>query len=663
MHRSGLMIEKSRINLFNQQTKFEDDYLTRTYSKITNRSDLALTELVANAWDSGASKVEITIPELKRFEDIYIKIEDDGSGMTKEEFNARWMTLAYNRLRHQGEYADMPPERAEIRRRAYGRNGVGRHSMLCFSNRYSVETWKNDLASRFELEQSGGQTALRIINEKIFKKVGHGTIISARLDRNYPEINKIKQILSARFMFDPQFQLFINGERIELDQHTGLIIEKDIKVIDGITVKITALSSKSTARKSQQHGVAFWVNKRLVGEPSWNLNKKNLADGRTTIARQFTIIVQTDDMLSDITEDWTSFKNNSRVDAVFNTVEQFTNELFREVNKDKNEDLKKTIVRKYADDFASIDLSFRRKLLELVDQAVDESPELSRNYLDMTIGKLLEINKSSSKKMLLEKIFSLTDQDADKLNRILEDWNVSDIECVLDEIDRRIATVQAIEKFSKIKGIDELHVLHPLVLEAKWIFGAEFDSAFYVSNSWLSTILKKHLKKPEKVENLTNPRKRADIVLFDDGSMIGYATDEYNSAINLVETKKLLIIELKCGDSEIGTKEVQQAEEYVNELYFANAFNSKIQINSFVVGYHVSDRMSQSKVLKDIDDSSFGYIRATTYYQLVSTAEARLLGLKKQLIERYEKIEPNDLLKRALSSDTAQLAIDFAEKI
>jgi DNA mismatch repair enzyme (predicted ATPase) len=657
-----LMQEVGNLILDNENTKFEEDYLTRTYSKITNRPDLALTELVANAWDSGALKVKITITPLRIVEDKFVSIEDDGIGMSEQEFYDRWMTLAYNRLYHQGEYAEIPPDREHIHRHAYGRNGIGRHSMLCFSREYAVETWKDGICNTFELVQSGGKTALKIKAKKSHSKQGHGTIITARIDKNYPDINKIQSILSARFMYDPQFELSINNTTIGLEQFEGIILKEEIQVLDDLKIEITALSSEKTARRSQQHGIAFWINKRLVGDPSWILNKKNLADGRTTIARQYTIIVQTNDMLSDVTDDWTEFKSNDRVYSVYEKVEGFINKLFKEVNKEKNEDLKKDIIRKYAEDLKSMDFSSRREVIELVDQVVDEAPDLSKGYLDLTVSKFVEINKSRNKKILLEKIFSLTDQDAEKLGKILEDWNVSDIEFVLDEIDRRLAAIQAIQKFSSIDGMDELHVLHPLVLESKWLFGAEYDSSFYVSNSWLSSILKKYLKRPEKVMNLNAPQKRPDIIFFDDGSLIGYATEELNPETNLMECKRLLLIELKCGGKEITPLEVSQTEEYMNELFYSNAFNSTIRIDAFTVGDTISNRMGKSKDIKGTNDIIWGHIVAASYSQLVSTAERRLFGLKNQLSERYESMGTNDLLTRALSPENGQIALEYIHK-
>ena len=45
---------------------FEEDYLLRTLGRIAHDPDVALTELVANAWDAGASSVDITVPNEKQ---------------------------------------------------------------------------------------------------------------------------------------------------------------------------------------------------------------------------------------------------------------------------------------------------------------------------------------------------------------------------------------------------------------------------------------------------------------------------------------------------------------------------------------------------------------------------------------------------------------------
>src|SRR5580704_15604979 len=125
---------------------FEQDFLRRTLGAIANSPEVALTELVANAWDAGATRVQIIVPD--DCEEL-LTIEDDGTGMTPVAFRKKWMTLGYDRVTHQGSWAEFPPDRAGLVRPAYGRNGVGRHGMLCFGSEYEVVTRRDGARSTF----------------------------------------------------------------------------------------------------------------------------------------------------------------------------------------------------------------------------------------------------------------------------------------------------------------------------------------------------------------------------------------------------------------------------------------------------------------------------------------------------------------------------------
>ena len=99
---------KSKHQTYVQGSLFEEDYLIRTLGDIVRLPDVALTELVANAWDAGASRVDITIPSDR---DEMLVISDNGIGLTTEQFHSRWMKLSYNRIKHQGEKVVFPARR------------------------------------------------------------------------------------------------------------------------------------------------------------------------------------------------------------------------------------------------------------------------------------------------------------------------------------------------------------------------------------------------------------------------------------------------------------------------------------------------------------------------------------------------------------------------
>ena len=142
-------------NEYKQITIFEEDYIQRTTGTVTQKPDNALTELIANAWDAGAKLVNITIPTEEHEKII---IEDDGTGMTAEEFNQRWLTLSYNRIKNQGIDVEFPQEIKDLKRKAYGRNGIGRHSMFCFGRSYHIDTWKNGMCFSCDIDLSSGES-------------------------------------------------------------------------------------------------------------------------------------------------------------------------------------------------------------------------------------------------------------------------------------------------------------------------------------------------------------------------------------------------------------------------------------------------------------------------------------------------------------------------
>ncbi len=153
---------------------------------------IALIELIANCWDAGANRVDITWP-LESVPDIF-KVQDDGTGMTEEEFMHRWLELSYNRSEKQGNEVVFPEDNQKSKRRAYGTNGKGRHSLFCFTSEYLVETWRDGTCNLFKVKRTfePGNAPYLIIPSGKHDKDGHGTVISAELVRNYLPEKQLK---------------------------------------------------------------------------------------------------------------------------------------------------------------------------------------------------------------------------------------------------------------------------------------------------------------------------------------------------------------------------------------------------------------------------------------------------------------------------------------
>src|SRR5262245_56755014 len=65
---------------------------THAGPRILNDPRIAVVELVANAWDAGATKVQIAWPDAEV--GVAFSIEDNGTGLTNTEFRRRWRSLS-----------------------------------------------------------------------------------------------------------------------------------------------------------------------------------------------------------------------------------------------------------------------------------------------------------------------------------------------------------------------------------------------------------------------------------------------------------------------------------------------------------------------------------------------------------------------------------------
>ena len=162
--------------------------------------------------------------------------------------------------------------------------------------------------------------------------------------KNLMTRKEIKEILSARFIYDPQFDLTINGENLTLATCDGVVSEKEVKTKDGKCLNVSVIDSTKTASSSQQHGIAFWVCGRLVGIPAWSYGKYQFLDARYRIAKRYTVIVQSEDIIDEVQPDWTGFFDSIVMDNVYLAVKELVSELVSNVMREQIADLKTEVI-------------------------------------------------------------------------------------------------------------------------------------------------------------------------------------------------------------------------------------------------------------------------------------------------------------------------------
>ena len=505
---------------------YEDGFLIREIGSIGSKADVALTELIANAHDAGASKVSITYPD--DYESI-ISVEDDGIGLTESEFKNRWLKLRYDRRKHQGIFVDEPTrDHSHKPRVAFGRNGVGRHAGLCFNDTYTVSTWKEGVCNRFVLKVSSGKQPIEVVDHYTEDKDGTGTRISVTPIRNQISVEELTEIISARFLFNPEFKVYINGKLISLSEHPGIVRETEINPIGTIKIKLTLVDSSKTSRTTKQHGIAFWLGGRLLGEPSWTIGGEQVLDGRRSFAKRYTLIAESDDLMDYIEADWSGFKSDFKaIEVIAEEIGLFVRTCYLELSKNELEEAKRHVVDANKNEIAELPRLAQKELLEFVDQILAENPDIKIELLELAFKAALNLEKSRAGVSLLYKLTNLSVTDVDALNQFLLEWRVTDALAVLAEIDLRFKVIHAIDQLSGDHTVDELHTLHPLIEKARWIFGPEFDTPEYASNKGLRKTMEIVFGKKYKKQDFINSAKRPDIVVGGNCSISALGLEEF----------------------------------------------------------------------------------------------------------------------------------------
>ena len=612
-----------------QGSLFEEHYLLRTLRAIGRSPDVALSELVANAWDAGATKVQITLPSEH---DEQLQIEDDGTGMTLEQFKQRWMTLAYDRVRHQGELVEFPPERPTGRRHAYGHNGVGRHGLLCFADEYLVETRVGGKGHRLTVTTTSGADPFVLAKVEAYAGVGHGTRLIARVVRNLPDATRVGEVLAAHFSYDPQFTVSVNGVSVPLHKHAGLIEKRTLTVTDRISATVFCIESGESGRTAMQHGIAFWVGGRLVGEPTWTLGDRLLLDGRLRLAKRLTIVVQLDALFDEVEADWSGFRPSPLVEKLFGAVGGYVTEVTVRLMAGRIDEVKDEALDKHRADIRQLDPLARIEVAAFAKELATGEPTISPGTLSIAVQTIIKLEETRSGKQLLQKLAALPSDDIAGLNSLLAEWSVQDALTVLGEIDKRIRVVEALEKLVGDKAIDELATLHPLVTQARWLFGPEYESAMYTSNITIRRVVERLFGVSAPPPSFENPKKRPDLVFRPDSTVSAVATED--AIGQLVTLGRVLIIELKRGGSVIGRNEVNQANGYVEDLLAPGVLDGQPLVTAFVVGATI-DPKAQPRSRVGTNDR--GAVEPVSYERLIRTANMRLFRLRDQIAERYDQ--------------------------
>ncbi len=615
---------------------YDESFLEHHAGRIIDDPAVAITELVANCWDAGADRVDITWPTEIGDE---IAVRDNGSGMTRAEFERRWRTLNYNRAKEQGSDVQFPKGVRGRVRSAFGRSGIGRHAMFYFASEYLVRTEKAGELTEARVERSVGPTPFRLSPIHHGKSNSHGTKISAVANKVPLRHDAIGELLGSKFVADPDFKIFVNRSQITLVDLED-VSEKQHLVIENIgTFLVRRVDTERVGRTSKQHGVAWWVHRRLVGSPTWEGLTERILDARTGPAKRYTYVVEADALAKDVKPDWTGFYASKAVVEARRRVDDFILDDLRGLTKDLRRERKRALLEQNSSTIRTLPAASQQQIAAFAEEIQVQCPNMGERELVNAVQVLTNLEKARTGYALLEKLAKLPPTDLDGLNAILDEWTVSDARKVLGELRYRLSLIAELEKLLDREHADELHELQPVFERGLWIFGPEYDAIDFLSNRQLATVVREFFNS----ENVATPDKRPDFVMLPDRSIGVYSNDSYGETHEVTGYGKVVIVELKKGGSVISHAEKDQAAHYAREV--RRNVGRTTPIEAYVLGTSVE--------LEAEDPFKEGSTVVTprSFAVVLKQAHARTFGLWRRLQQGGSMVQDPDL-KEVLNEPT-----------
>jgi hypothetical protein len=392
-------------------------------------------------------------------------------------------------------------------------------------------------------------------------------------------------------------------------------------------VRITIIDTSSTDRTTNQHGIAWWVNGRLVGECTWKgTGHEHLFDGRRIPAKRYTFIVEADALNEPgtILPDWTSFNPKSeKYQAVNGKVGEFVKEYVLALTQESRAEKFTEIKSNNSPLLREMPLVAREKWEDFVLEVQKECQSITDDDLDRISTILAKLETSDTKYGLLYQLAQLEPENLDELNRLLEKWDLDFAKIVLDELEGRLKLLEQLQQKVKSKDTDEVLELQPLFHRGLWIFGPEYETIEFTSNQGMTTVIR-DLFQSSEIGSLHRP----DFVVVPDGTVGLYTIPKYDDdGGEEVGPARVTIVELKRPGVAIRKDEKDQPFKYAVELHKHGLIKPFTKITCFVLGDEIDSVFAQPSTEWD------GRFKTTPldYDTVINRAKSRTLNLYKRV--------------------------------
>ena len=603
-------------------------------------------ELVANAWDANATKVEITIPEGQINEQTSeIIIEDNGLGMSDQDIREKYLIIGRDRREEEKSEETPPP----YKRKIMGRKGIGKFSAFGIAKEIVIESVKNDDISHFQMnyDELLKEKQKREIEFESLKPTGtvfKGTKITLRYITKFKtrriSIDIIRRGLARRFSVigADDFEVVINGEQISPeDRNLERLLAKDINGEDylweydneeiepetGWTVSgwIGALSRTSPGVDKIDRGIVLMARGKLVQEPF-------IFDA--VVGQQFALSYLIGELhveFVDEEEDTIATTRNSLVwDTEANTAlkewgQKEVNKIASSWAKKRKADNKHKLQQhplylKFQEEAEKIDKKREfnqadQLIQQLILKSIDKSPDAEIEDFEPVVEMFIDFWKFDSFREMAEDIKDAGIEEPEKLLNLFREWSILEAKEMMKVTEGRIATIEELHNFINTNA-KEVPTIHNFLKEFPWVIDPRWT--LVADEIRYSDLLRD--KFPES-DDIPEVNRRIDFLCVSEGT-------------------HLIVVEIKRPQSKVSTKELDQILDYVTFIEGQIRGQTDPDFQYEVSGYLLcGDVVNDNQVQARMDRLALSKIYVRHYADLLKMARQ----LHTEFLERYRQLQ------------------------
>ncbi|MBS7707060.1 ATP-binding protein [Chelatococcus asaccharovorans] len=557
--------------------------LTRILGETYRSSEVAIKELVDNAWDADAQHVWINLPDPLSNEAIVVR--DDGTGMTSREIRSEYLNIASDKRTRTGERTPV------YRRKVKGRKGIGKFAGLTIANKMEISTAARGYICTIIVDKQeliDNQNDLEAVplpfTEAPQNESATGTTItlSSLDDRlNFPNPDRLREVLIQEYGREDRFIVSVNGTALSVDDVPGQTsqAEEVLPNAGNINLHFTIADSK---RLPKLPGIILKVDGKAVGRPLlFGLDQDD--EIPTKLARRVYGEVNLSGLSDFVTADWGGFIENSKA---FQEVQTY-------VQLEIKKGLKDTHAREMNLQQARLKNELRQRLMRL--------PEHRRQYAEEALNRILRRFYGESDERVstiasvaldamehdaywavFERISVSSRSDVWSFAESLEQFGLVELSSIAQQAVRRVKFLDFFDQLANNPDTLEKDV-HKALETNLWILGRNYSAMS--SNATLRTIVETYCG-----TSLESGRasKRPDLLL----------SQRYGDAY--------LLIEFKRPNHSISREDIAQAEKYRDDLCVRLSSTTKMEI--MMIGKGRVNTLDTKNLLETIKINSYASV-------------------------------------------------------